>query len=433
MDGGHPLPPPPGRRLAGVPVPAEPPPHPGAVRRAARADRPGNSGLAELAALVFADEALAARLAAIAEGPAFAEAAMGFAGSRGLALTEADLHGAARPDPLGLSRRLPSALGGPTLPPRRWLPAALSMTANGLVVDWIYFGAAALREGFYEDSLRRALSLPFNRVFHYRTALDDLIAQVTAVDSLEPNGFIFHMSRCGSTLVAQMLAALDDSIVISEAPPLDGALQYGRSADEATAIAALRAMVLALGRRRAGGERRYIIKLDCWHTLALPIFRRAFPHVPWLFLYRDPVEVLVSQIRQRGMQMVPQFFPPAFFGFGADEATPAEDYCAQVLAAVCCAALDHHTLGGGLFLNYRHLPGAAFTAALPHFGLTCSDDERERMRQAAASDAKVPGLPFVADAEPKQRAATDAIRAAACHLGEIYAGLEKFATPGAID
>ncbi|HTU92765.1 MAG TPA: hypothetical protein VMF69_21975, partial [Gemmataceae bacterium] len=203
---------------------------------------------------MFADEALAARLAAIAEGPAFAEAAMGFAGSRGLALTEADLHGAARPDPLGLSRRSPPALGGPTLPPRRWLPAALSMTANGLVVDWIYFGAAALREGFYEDSLRRALSLPFNRVFRYRTALDDLIAQVTAGDSLEPNGFIFHMSRCGSTLVAQMLAALNDAIVISEAPPIDSILQFGRGADVTAATEALRAMVLAFGRKRSGAE-----------------------------------------------------------------------------------------------------------------------------------------------------------------------------------
>jgi len=47
------------------------------------------------------------------------------------------------------------------------------------------------------------------------------------------------------------------------------------------------------------------------------------------------------------------------------------------------------------------------------------------MRRVAQQDAKAPGLPFSGVAEAKQRAATAALRrAAAAHLGDIYAGLE---------
>lgn len=388
----------------------------------------GPPGLRELAALLFADEALMAQLAAQTDGRGFADAAIRCATEHDLVLTESDLRDTLQADPLGLARWAPPALGGRTLPPRHWLPAAVTATPSGLAVDWLYFGAEALPEAFYEDSLRRALSLPINRALRYRTPLDDLIGQTAARDNLKPDGFIFHMSRCGSTLVAQMLAALDDSLVISEAAPIDSALQLGRAVDAAAAAEVLRAMVLAFGRKRAGRERRYFVKLDCWHTLALPVFRRAFPDVPWLFLYRDPVEVLVSQMRQRGMQTVPQYLPPGFYGIVAAERMTEEDYCARVLAAVCRAALDHRGLGGGLFLDYRHLPQAVFDVVLPHFGLSCSDAEAERMGQAAQRNAKSPGFAFVADSQSKQDGASAAVRrASGRHLDEIYARLERSA------
>src|SRR2546430_2644461 len=130
---------------------------------------------------------------------------------------------------------------------------------------------------------------------------------------VRPSGFIFHMSRCGSTLLTQMLAALAHNIVISEASPIDAVVRapHVRPAlsDDQHALW-LRWMIGALGQPRSGNERHYFIKLDCWHTLALPLFRRAFPDVPWGFLYRDPVEVLVSQLRMPGPQIIPRMLGP---------------------------------------------------------------------------------------------------------------------------
>jgi hypothetical protein len=102
-----------------------------------------------------------------------------------------------------------------------------------------------------------------------------------------------------------------------------------------------------------------------------------------------------------------------------------EDYCARVLGVICRAVLDHHPMGGGLLLNYCELPGAVTTAILPHFGIVCRDDERERMRHAAERDAKSPNVPFAGDTQNKQRAATPSVRnAAGRHLGDIYERLE---------
>jgi hypothetical protein len=382
----------------------------------------------------MADADFAARLAAIEDDASFVEQATRYAQAHNITLSAAGLLNATHPDPLGLARWSDSGLAGSALPPRAWLPIAVAPWRGAVHVDWAWFGAGPLRAPFYENAIRRALSLPFNRAFRYRTGLDDLIAQAEMAESVAPSGFIFHMSRCGSTLVAQMLAALPGSVVISEAAPIDAVVQLGRGLSDDDAARAVRAMIAVFGRTRGGQpsdhSRRYVVKLDCWHTLALPLFRRAFPDVPWVFLYRDPVEVLVSQMRQRGMQMVPQFLPPSFYGI-TDENILDEDYCARVLAAVCRAVIEHQgragdDLGRGLILNYRQLPDAVWTAILPHFGISCSDEERDNMRRAARQDAKAPTMPFAADADTKQREATATVRRAADrHLGEIYNRLEN--------
>jgi hypothetical protein len=386
--------------------------------------------LKSFAALVMADEALAARLAAVDDPDAFIVHAMCLAQSHDIVLPEASLRNAVQPDPLGLGRWSDAPFAGSPLPPRHWLPTAMAAASGATYVDWGWLGPKPLGAPFYEGAVRSAWARPFNRVFRYRTGLQDLIAQAETADSLKPSGFIFHMSRCGSTLAAQMLAALSDCVVISEAAPIDAVVQLGRALAPDDAVRALRAMVAAFGRKRAGHERRYVVKLDCWHTLALPLFRRAFPDVPWVFLYRDPVEVLVSQMRQRGTQMVPQYMPPSFFGLDPAGYLMDEDYCARVLGVICRAVIDHPEIGrqdldGGLILNYRQLPDAVCSAILPHFGMPCGEEERLRMGQIAQQDAKSPTLPFASDTDSKQREATDKIRRAADrHLGEIYNRLE---------
>lgn len=384
------------------------------------------SVLDQFRALVMSDEGLADTLGQIVETERFVETAVHSANTRGLPLAAENVRARLRPDPLGLSRWATGATCGSRWPPRHWLPIHVLAQHGDVFVDWAHFGTGPLTAPFFEQSIRDALTRPLNRLFRYRMRLDD---DVNGADreSLTPSGFIFHMSRCGSTLVTQMLAALPHTIAISEAAPIDAIVQLSRNLQLSAEQHAncLRAMVTAYGRRRRGNDSHFVVKLDSWHALALPLFRRAFASVPWVFLYREPIEVLVSQMRQHGTQMVAEIMPPSLYGIDESADTHTDDYCALVLNKVCAAALANIELGGGLLINYRELPEAVATRILPHFGIAATAPDRETMQRVARYDAKAPSFEFTDDAAAKRREATDLVRAAAeRHLADIYRRLQ---------
>lgn len=376
--------------------------------------------------LVAADDALQRELALADRPDTFIAAACAAAGARGLALGPEDLAPIFERDPLGLQPREPPADRGPLWPSADWLPVAVSGGADGTIgVDWAHFGGARLTEPFFIGSARHASARPLNQLIRFRTALDDFIDHEAPGGALVPDGFIFHMSRCGSTLVAQMLAALPDTILVSEAPPLDAIVMLAARADwpEARRIAALRAMVCALGRARAG-ESRYLVKLNASHALALPLFRRAFRDAPWLFLYREPAQVLASQMVHRGAELAPQFVPSEYYGIEDGIGLPPLEHGARVLARICAAAIEQEGQSGGLFVNYDALPGAVFSLILPHFGIVRGAAEQAAMAAVAARDAKAPERPF----EGARPAIPDKAREAADrHLASVYRRLEAIA------
>jgi hypothetical protein len=348
---------------------------------------------------------------------------------RGFAIAVDDVRQALRPRLPGLEGLVDASVNETPEPPDGWLPTRISPQAGKLYVHWAYFGAQRLRQPFFESEVYRGALQPPNRLFRYVTAIDKLAAWLERHPHLQPNGFIFHMSRCGSTLVSQMLAAVPSNLVVSEASPIDTVVQAAHwwpDLDEQRHAAWLASIVGAFGQQRGGDERRYFVKLDCWHTLALPLFRRAFPAVPWVFLYRDPVEVLASQVSQPGTQMLPRGIGPNLYGIErAYGPGAAEDYYARVLAKVCEPVLRHYGQGGGLLVNYRELPEALFTAILPHFGVACGEADHAAMSDATRYDAKTPSLTFAPDSEAKQRGAGAATRAAAERwLRDPYSRLE---------
>jgi len=375
--------------------------------------------LAQFRARVMADEAHQIAFAAIDDPAKFIALALERFDIPGL---EVALRTATGPDPIGAFRFGPAPQNGVRWPSAQWLPASVGLHDQPAWVDWIHFADRPLDLPFYENSLSVVRGRPFNRLFRYRMPLDTFVADAPA-DTPEPDGFVFHLSRCGSTLVAQMLAAVPEHVVVSEAPPLDHLLELASTAPGTIdAIAALRAMVAALTRDRSGITRHRFVKFDSWHTLALPLLRRAFPDTPWIFLYRDPVEVLVSHARMRGMQTAPGVLSSALFGLQDHPGVPLDDYAARVLARTAEAVSGHWHLGGGMVVDYRELPEAVETRILPHFGITPDAEARAQMATAAQRDAKAPGQRFVPDSEQKQREANDALRlVASSHLDTILA------------
>jgi gluconate kinase len=295
-----------------------------------------------------------------------------------------------------------------------WIPIRLYWKREEPMVDWCDLGDLRFTDPFFDQTIGHAMRNPFNAVFRHQTSVRALESLSFENPGLAPAGFIFHMSRCGSTLISQMLAANSRSIVISEAGPVDFALRarpQGKAISDDERVRWLQWLVGAFGQRRAG-ENYFFIKFDSWHVLQLPLLRRAFPNVPWIFLYRDPVEVLVSHRNQPGAQMVPGMLNPALFG--VDPATLGgmrqEEYGATVLAAILEAAATHAKGTAARLINYTELPEIAWSSLLNHFGVTFSDSEIERMKSAARVHAKNPTQMFEADSAEKKAKAGDLLR-----------------------
>jgi hypothetical protein len=237
--------------------------------------------LEAFAALVFRSPTMQATLGAIDDPAAFVAAAEDLALQGGVAVgAEA------------LRRRLETARFEPVRPRPRpaaplpgWLPGRFVPDGDRASLSWAYFGGAPLRAPFFADSLAAASRRPLTRLLGFETPLDELDAWARCGAVRPPDGLVFHMSRCGSTLVAQMLAGSPVNAVVSEAAPLDAIVQLNRQVpqiDPEAQARLLRSMAAVLGQALSPGQRRSFIKLDSWHSLAWPLFRQAFPSTPWV-------------------------------------------------------------------------------------------------------------------------------------------------------
>jgi hypothetical protein len=290
-----------------------------------------------------------------------------------------------------------------------WLPIGVDPANDA--VDWCRFGDQPLREPFFHDSVERALRRPFNLALRRHSTLDALLAWQARSPGIAPTALVFHASRCGSTLLAQMLARLDSHIVLSEPPPLDTLLRAhlvdpGLAARQPAWIGAL---LSAYGQPRHG-ERALVVKLDAWNIAELPLLRQAHPATPWLFLYRDPLEIAVSHLQAPGRHMVPGLL-------GASPVLPAVDEAAGWSRAECVArtigrllgtGLEQCTRHGGVAVNYEELPAALGGRLAPLFGL---DAASVAAALAGARDhAKRPGEAFEPDRQRKREAADEDTR-----------------------
>ncbi|MBX3480586.1 MAG: hypothetical protein KF842_09305 [Caulobacter sp.] len=321
--------------------------------------------------LLLLDQDRLARLDALEDPAAFA-----------LALGEA-------PPDWPLSEPLSEPLGAAQL--GCWVPMEAGLEPDGWRIRLVWGGRRPFSRPFSDEDLNLWRQRPLGRLLRPWIDLDGLIARGEALDAPEPAGLIFHISRCGSTLLTRMLGAMQGVAVLSEPPPLEAMIGAGRrdpGLDEATQIRAIRAMAALLGRPRDGEDQGVVIKLDSWSLLDFALLRRAFPATPCVILHRDPAAVLASHARRRGVQMVPGLIdwrcePPA---------GSLNEHGARLLGALCEAAAA--ASGEGRVLAYETLAAMAPDAVAGLFGLSASPADIVAMQAARALDAKAPDSPF---------------------------------------
>lgn len=275
---------------------------------------------------------------------------------------------------------------------RQWFPVSLDQSPQS--VWWRFAGERRFIEPFFEDSLK--LQAPQDR----RVCRTPLAVLEQPLDCVLPTAFIFHVSRCGSTLLTQMLAALPQCIVMSEPPVLDAFFRlHHHQPGQGAGVHTLRGLVAALGQRRLPQERYFFIKFDSWHMPWMPLVRQAFPDTPIVLLYRDPGQVLLSHQRQRGAQMVPGLVDTTRLRPDVVDLAPGDldGYAGRVLDALFDEAL--RTLPGGRprLVNYDQLPAVLWADLIPGWSLDVLPGDLLQLKARAGFHSKRAGASFAGD------------------------------------
>jgi hypothetical protein len=278
----------------------------------------------------------------------------------------------------------------------------------------------------------------------------DAGSEISVVHTLELAAVVFHESRCGSTLVANMFAAMhpDQHRVYSESPsPLQALTSicgetYERCSEEAAANM-LRDVIYLYSRSNDPSEKRFFIKMQSKGSRHLPAFARAFPTTPRIFVYRDPVQVLQSHLKSGSNALCLHQTPPNIVAEAAarherhnlDKNHNPEDYCAAHLSSITDAAVEAlQDDEYGVALNYVDLPERLYEEIIPGvLQLEVGPSELHRIEQVAGQYSKGggsgqggnPAGTFTSDSDKKSATASQAVKdAAVTFLQESYEALE---------
>ena len=311
----------------------------------------------------------------------------------------------------------------------RWTPVRLDFSGPAPAVFWADLSAERFVEPFFDQTVARWASDPRARPL-VKTGLEALVA-LDSEPSLEPAGMIFHLSRCGSTLVSRLLGTLPGVVVVAEPAPLNTLLGLNPDRiNEAALIEAVRLLLRALGRCRHGDERRLVLKCTSWNIRRREILAAAFPETPWIWVQRDPARVLASLLAEPpgwlGLQAAPR---RAARRFGLDPAAvPAmarAEFAARALGAMLEAAATDPARR--LCIDHAQLPAAVWKRVAPHLGLEADPAAIDRMIDESRFYAKDSTPRVFAGDAPERRPTTDAIREAAQRFAE--SGYRALASP----
>lgn len=292
-----------------------------------------------------------------------------------------------------------------------WIPIHVFRGEHEPLVLWSHLGERRFDDPFFVQTVDRALQRPLARLLQRVTSLDELITAAQDVPAVDPAGFIFHVSRCGSTLVSQMFARLPRLIVIAEAQPLNAIALDERLSPERRAET-FRALVRLYSRKVSGLETAAIFKFEPRDLFVWRQIAEIFPGVPRVILHRDPHEVLVSNFAQPATTSLPGNISAALLGSPPREIATNEDYAAFVFSRIFACAAEAAHAHGSLTVDYTELPDAVDACIAQHFQIVLSDHERETMRAASSLYAKDVSrrTAFASDLAAKQQAITPAIR-----------------------
>ena len=309
----------------------------------------------------------------------------------------------------------------------------VEMHGDSHEITWVDFGDMHLRETFLEISAEELIqSIP--ETLTVVTDLDVLEQPDLYADSLPPAGFIFQIGRCGSTLLAKVLSKLGRHIVIKEPPLIEQVLGVEFEwLFKDSRPAYFRSLLNVYGHKRLPEHERFFVKLSSNHVKRMGMIRRLYPGVPWLFLYRNPLETIPTSLDGPAWNVRNKDTPEGSF----ETALPIEtvkrmsdvEFSVQVEASSFRIAIEN-ICDHCLFVDYTQLRPENIPDILRLFDLDVTKEELAEMVEPfgfySKSDAE--SVPFKSDSALKRSKVTDDIkRAIDVELWDLYLALQESA------
>jgi hypothetical protein len=240
-----------------------------------------------------------------------------------------------------------------------------------------------------------------------RTAVRSVAAALSEPSPIPCGGQIYHTGRCGSTLLANALSALDSPLVLKEPP-----FAQQVSAD-LLVYATVDPEVL---RRRATdicdhlvpstrAQSSYLLKFTSWNTLCAEHWQRILHRCPAIFLWRRARDVLESVARNPSGWIVGEegtISPEQLTGRWTETSDPRIPYplagALEVWRSVAAAGL-RLAAEGALVLEYDTIAAdfpAAFRQVVDHLAIPVDLCDLTRAVAEVGRYSKDPSRPWSA-------------------------------------
>ncbi|QEY12739.1 sulfotransferase family protein [Cellvibrio sp. KY-YJ-3] len=268
-------------------------------------------------------------------------------------------------------------------------------------VYWLLpFGHAT--EPFQDETISRYRQQLINQIIQPCSTLAVAQQQAIALADAQPAGFIFHLSRCGSTLISGCLSELDSTCVFSESPLLtelllDKNLSVQEQQNLLRAFINLQAAVFP-------NRPQVIIKWNAWDIFCWDLIHAIYPQVPVVFVVRNPVEILASHQKLAGRHMAGE---PGLAQFNsmfsrATNHLSLLQYRTDVLRSLQQKMHSIQTQNSILCMDYSQLKYSGINTIFRYFDLTLTGEEQTAVMQRLGIHSKTPGVLFTQDSLSKQ-------------------------------
>jgi hypothetical protein len=239
----------------------------------------------------------------------------------------------------------------------------------------------------------------------------------------------------------------DRAVVVSESRPVSYLLRRSETLSpylherwERTRRMLLHSLFSLFAHYRTGEAESLVIKFVSLDILGLQLVRSCWPEVPCVIVIRDPVEVMVTNLKGRGWMSLKERpeYATQLLGW-TDLPRPAaamidEEFCARVLGSFCTSALQTLAQNGDdrcMVVDYVDLSPDRMREIAAFFGLELREEGKavDEVFQSYAKDPEKK-VRFRDDRDLKQRLATVLTRSAANQWAmESYTELRKRRRP----